>query len=132
MTHQKACKFCGKQLTVESDNECPPEWVASLLPMLACNRCADYRARMAKLSDGIRFACLNYIQLVNCNKLTDEDTAKTRVTLTTLTKCVADVVCRFYSRVTAWEPDFVQQLLDYPDKHAKVLATYISLVRKAN
>jgi hypothetical protein len=102
--------------------------------MIACNRCADYRARISSLLDSIRVACLSYIQAHNSPErkaMTDEFMDKTRATLRRLTQAIAATACRHRGINTIWEPDFIQQLLDMPDKSNKVVATYMKFIGKA-
>ena len=131
MTHHARCKFCQIPITVDSDPNCPQEWALLLASMLACNRCADYRARMSSLLDSIRFTCLNYIQAHNSpdqKALTDVFMDKTRAALNRLTQGVAAASCRHRGINTVWEPDFTQQLIDMPDKSNKVVAAYLRLL----
>ena len=128
MTYQATCKFCRKPLTVESDQNCPDEWAARLVALLACNSCADYRSRMTRYLDAIRKTCLDYIQAHNAKELKAEDEDKVRSTLRRLTQGVAAAACRHRGIVTIWEPDFVQQLIDMPDKSNKVVAAYLRLL----
>lgn len=130
MTHTKPCKFCGIPVTVESDPDCPPEWAESLLNMLSCNRCADYRAAMGRIGAAIRKVCLNYIQLVNGKTITDDGRNKVRKGLEALTWKVADATCKFYrTRATIYSQDFVDQIMEHPDKSALILKTYAGMVR---
>lgn len=130
MTHTKPCKFCGIPVTVESDPDCPPEWAESLLKMLACNRCADYRARMGRIGAEIRKICLNLIQLINSKTATDEATGKARKLLEAMTWKVAEATCKFYrTRTTIYSQDFVDQIMEHPDKSSLILKTYAGMVR---
>jgi len=131
MTHSKPCKFCGIPLTVESSHDCPADWSNVILGLLACNRCADYRSSMIRLNDSIRRTCQTFIQMHNAGAMNEETTTALRQTLGTLTKRVADAVCRFYRVALIWEPDFIQQLIDQPDKHTRVISTYTRLVRES-
>lgn len=129
MTHTKGCKFCGVPVTVESDADCPMSWVDSLLGMLSCNRCADYRAGMSRIGAAIRKVCLNYIQLINSKTSTEDAAHKARKLLEGLTWKVADATCRFYRIKTIYSHDFVDQIMEKPDKSAIILRTYAGLVR---
>lgn len=130
MTHTKPCKFCGIPVTVQSDPECPPEWAESLLKLLACNRCADYRAMMSKLGSAIRTVCLNYVQLVNSKTDDAEKTSKVRKSLEAMTWKVAKATCDFYrTGNTIYSQDFVDQMMEHPDKSTLILKTYATMVR---
>jgi hypothetical protein len=99
--------------------------------MLACNRCADYRSRMSSLLHSIRQTCLDYIQAFNSTAqkaMTEEFIAKTRATLSRLTQALAASACRHRGINTIWEPDFIQQLFDMPEKSNKVVAAYLRLL----
>jgi hypothetical protein len=129
MTHTKPCKFCGLPLTVESDPDCPAEWAESLLGLLACNRCADYRSRMATIGAEIRKICLNLIQMVNSKAMPPEVESKIRKLLEALTWKVAEATCRFHRIAVIYDQDFVSQILENPDKSSAILKTYAGLVR---
>lgn len=125
MTHTKPCKFCGIPVAVESDPDFPPEWADVLLKLLSCNRCADYRSRMGRMGAEIRKICLNTIQTSN-----DESKAKSRKLLEGMTWKVAETTCKFYRvRNTIYSQDFVDQLMENPDKSSLILKTYAGMVR---
>jgi len=131
MTHTKPCKFCGLPVTVESDPECPPEWAQSLLNMLACNRCADYRAAMGRIGAEIRKVCLNMIQMINGRVSTPEKEAKIRKAVENMTWKVAEATCKFYRvKNVIYDQDFVDQIMEHPDKSSKILSTYAGMVRQ--
>lgn len=124
MTHTKNCKFCGLPVTVESHPDCPVEWAESLLKLLSCNRCADYRSAMARIGAAIRKVCLTMLQSNN-----PEVGAKSRKSLEALTWKVAEASCKFYRVNTIYSQDFVDQLMENPDKSSLILKTYAGFVR---
>lgn len=130
MTHQQRCKFCGVMLTVESDPDCPQEWAESLLKLLACNRCADYRAKMTKIGVEIRRVCTNYIQLVNSKKGDEETKSKTRKLLEGMTWKVAEATCKFYGTPFIYDQEFVDQIMEHPDKSTIILKAYAKTIRE--
>lgn len=131
MTHTKPCKFCGVPVTVESHADCPSEWVESLLKMLSCNRCADYRAKMSAIGSAIRKVCLNFVQLANSKTDDAEKTGKVRKSLEALTWKVAEATCKFYrTRAVIYNQDFVDQIMENPDRSSLILKTYAAMVRQ--
>lgn len=130
MTHTKPCKFCGLPVTVQSDPDCPQEWAESLLKMLSCNRCADYRSAMGQIGAEIRKVCLGMIQMINGKVSTPDREAGIRKILERLTWKVAEATCRFYRIKTIYDQDFVDQIMEHPDKSSAILRTYAGLVRQ--
>lgn len=127
--YRTKCKFCGVLVVACADEQCPKDWANQLAPMLACNRCADYRAGMNRLCDALRGVALNYMQRTLCKNADDKFIAETRATLERITKSLASVICKFYNMQTVWEPDFVEQCFDHPHKTNKVVGAYIRGVR---
>lgn len=129
MKHTIHCKFCGRECEVEQDQDCPDEWAAKLLPMVCCNPCADFRSALTATGAEIHRTCLGYIQMKNSNKATPEKEGQFRRVLEVSTRRIADTVCRFYRlQPVVWDIDFVQQILEKPDKSWAIISTYIRMV----
>lgn len=130
MTHTKPCKFCGIPVTVQSGPDCPPKWAESLLNMLSCNRCADYRAAMGRIGAEIRKVCLSMIQMINGKVSTPEKEAGFRKMLEKMTWKVAEATCKFYrTKLVIYNQDFVDQIMEHPDRSSLILKTYAGMVR---
>lgn len=129
MKHQVNCKFCGSQCEVEQHEDCPDDWADILLPMVACNRCADFRSGITARGADIHRVCQNYIQMKNSNKATPDKEYETSRILEAMTRRIADTVCRFYRlQPVVWDIDFVQQIMEKPDKSWAIISTYIRMV----
>lgn len=129
MKHHTKCKFCGADCEVEQHEDCPDDWAEKLLAMVACNRCADFRTNLSTHGADVHKACANYIQVLNSNKGTTEKEQQMRRTLEILTRRIADTACRFYRlKPVVWDPDFVQQIMERPDKSWAIISTYIRMV----
>lgn len=129
MIHHVHCKFCGSDCEVEQHEDCPDEWADKLLPMVACNRCADFRSNLTSHGSDVHKACASYIQVLNSNKGTQEKEQQMRRTLEIMTRRIADTTCRFYRLEPAvWDIDFVQQIMEKPEKSWAIISTYIRMV----
>jgi hypothetical protein len=86
---------------------------------------------MSKLGSAIRIVCLNYVQLVNSKTDDAEKTSKVRKSLESMTYKVAKATCDFYRvRNVIYSQDFVDQIMENPDKSSLILKTYAGMVRQ--
>lgn len=131
MTYNKPCKFCGLPLTVESGPDSDPYWDKVFLDILACNRCADYRVKMGRLTRSARSVCLNLIQVINSDALDDKHREDIRKVLDTITRGISQAVCRFYNVSPAiWDQDFVEQLYEKPEKSHSIISVYVTMIKR--
>ena len=129
------CKICKKQgITVHSD-ECPPSWVKSLAPMLCCNACVEKRQEYLSSLEDIGKICAA-IQKLKAWKYTADELrgklAALKPLLTIATKRYAAVMARINNLSNmVWMDDFVDQLMESPDKANGILRHYRTLLRNA-
>lgn len=121
------CKFCGREGIAQYDADCPPIRLERWQPLLACNRCADFHSVRERLKAGLWAIC--YTLAVVLESGADESVRKeairqSRERLNKKTKAFAEHICAFHRKMTIWEPDFTQMLLDAPRKCQQILAHY--------
>ena len=128
LTMPAKCKFCQKPLSLKVDPlgcDSPMFDLNTLIKMAACNRCADYYTEVRSLDEAIASVAW---KSKHTKKKDDMD--KLRGTLVTLTKGYAELVCDHFHKITTWEPDFVQKILDQPDKSGKILKVFRQFVAR--
>lgn len=130
MTIPHTCRICRIAISLEPHPDCPELKIAGWLPLVVCNRCAEFRQWVWRAEKGVNAVCHRY-WLLKCHGKEKDFTAEVRDRLNTLTRVFADRVCRHYGVATKWEPDFVQQLLDMPEKALGILAVYEKLIAKS-
>ena len=120
--HLTKCKACKRELVVSSDDECPVEWVAKILPMACCNRCYDLKTEKDKAVSIIAGACVTLFQ---ASKKSDELMTRTRDTLTIGTKLYSRFLAQLYnSKVQVWDVEFVNILIEQPGRWQKIVSDY--------
>ena len=120
------CKLCRRPGEAKYDDTEIPLDLGKWVSMLTCNRCYDYRDKKRLHADDIWRTCYDYSIARN---LTDdskrsEAVKRAREALVRKTKAFAGLICTHWNKMTVWEPDFVQMLLDHPDKSHQVLRDY--------
>jgi hypothetical protein len=93
--------------------------MSTMIKLAACNKCADYYERVRSIGEAICAAAFES----RCAKKSSS-LERNRKTLETLTKGYAAVVCGHFKKVLMWEPDFVQQIIEHPDRTALILRLY--------
>lgn len=119
------CKMCGQPGQAKYDSDTPQPWVNKLKALLTCDRCYDYISVRNKLRSDI-YKCAMRVKTVRDRRIVDMDEVlkKCRRDLLDLTRSFAKLVCGHYKRPFLWEPEFVDQLMDLPDKAIKILKLY--------
>lgn len=132
ITEQRKCKYCGKPVYLEIDEDYARlgDWL-KLSPMAACNRCADLREEKRGLEGKIRAACYWTENLKPEEKKKLEAKLTKRFTL--LAEKYAKFVAKWYgfSGMT-WDPEFPTMLRDHPEKWPAILAQYWKCFRQLN
>jgi len=113
------CKFCGKMITLSLDADCPGFDLAKMLPLAACNRCADAARRTYQLRDqitstGVRYHVQRQDPFLKPAERTEVD-ASARNRLVDLTKAFCRAVCDFHRQPHIWHSQLVDQILKAPD-----------------
>lgn len=120
------CHFCGKPGVAYYDDSCPPLRLEIWQKMLACNRCADYKTKLAQLIDGISatvrtFATWSHSKQAEA-RAEAAKTAQDRLTIQT--RELASLVCNFHHLETVWEMPFVELLMQRPDRAFGTISDY--------
>ena len=124
------CRFCGAKHVAEYDDTCPGIQVENWMKLICCNRCADFRIVRGIIMDGIAGACrLVQIGTFNGKKLPPDKEGAVRVKLEMLTKRFATLMCGSLGLANVWDSDFVNQLMEHPDKWPVVLRAYANGLR---
>jgi hypothetical protein len=128
--HAANCKFCGAHLILQFDPECPIKFLDGWKKAAACNRCADFKTVMINHRDRLQKVVVRYITLRNSgHEIKPETLAEIRAKIVSITKAIADDVCRFYGTTTTWEPDWPDMIIDVPTKSQITVSHYIGQIR---
>lgn len=122
------CGLCGKP----GQAQYKPEMVHKLerwVSILHCNRCADFKVMLRKLRDNCKRLVILRWQLQKAGKMKQDQEALVRKEIEDLTKAIAQLVCVHWRVGVVWEPDFVNQLLDFPDKAEFIVNQYAHLIQ---
>lgn len=124
------CRFCGANHLAEYDDECPGIQLEKWMAVICCNKCAEFREEKRTVMDGIAASC-RAIQVgtFRGGRLKPEEESKVRAALERLTKRYADMMCDWFGLVRVWDKDFVEQLMEKPDKWGSILKLYNSGLR---
>lgn len=129
MTIQAQCKFCLVPITATADDECPELNLKAWLSLLCCNRCGSFRAWFERILHSTRDLCRGWAILSPRQR----ESARPELdqNLERITRRIADQTCRYYRVGHTWERDFVDQLLERPDKAEFIIRQYEDIVRRA-
>jgi hypothetical protein len=117
---ESKCKFCHKPLVLEVDDAydelADPH---HLIPLSACNRCADFRQRRRELVEGIRSVCLDIARAPGRmqNRLKEE----IKEPLALLLKKYLKLANTWHGADAAWDQALIEQTLLDPQKYLDVL-----------
>ena len=119
------CVFCKTPLEVRIDPECPGGRLEKLLPLAACNRCADHKHRMRPMRDRLKNLCEHFciIRATTPKEITPKYQQNFRDDLVTITKRIMNEITDYNHLQNFWQEDFVIQLLEHPDKWGMILRT---------
>ncbi|MBM2845749.1 MAG: hypothetical protein HW407_1061 [Bacteroidetes bacterium] len=99
------------------------------LPLLSCDRCADYHEEKNRLRERIGKAAYATQRLRFMGAWNEGSEKVAREKLAGLTQAFAELVCRHYRKVTVWEPEFVDMLIGKPEEVNRILDRYVKGVR---
>ena len=125
------CRFCQKEGIAWASDDSNPEWNTTFAKMLSCNNCADYRRRYVRYRDAIEKTCL---QIVTARKTLSPEKCRQieenkQLSLETLTKSFSHVVCKHHAIVDCWEQEFVNLLMEKPEKAWTILCDFESRIK---
>ena len=125
------CKICGKNAVAQFQDGAPQDAVDKWLPMLTHDRCSDIRLKRIDSSERILSACFNYA------RGSEKDRPKIRLELPEMLR----FWCRRYAEAIRDQlglkedirndhvEEFVQMLMEEPEKAARILSNYHHLKR---
>ncbi len=127
------CKFCRRTGIAQLADDLPADWIQldKWKAMLCCNRCADYMEAKRKCLWAIRKAAILLAQMrvtATGQELLKIEAA-VRERLVGLTKRFAAVVCDYLLVETVWEEEFVNMLMDKPDRCEDIASHYVRGIR---
>lgn len=126
------CKFCGREGIAVADDEGASMFVLEKwTPALCCDRCADFMVTKRNQQAKIERACVflgQSRQTLDGSKLREIEAA-VREKLVEMTKRFSAIVCDHYRKTNVWENDFVEMLMDHPDKLYQICAQYVRGIR---
>lgn len=123
------CGLCGKPGDAQYDEDMVHR-LERWIPLLHCNRCADFRTMLRKLRDNCKRLTLLRWQLQQAARLTRERDDLIRTEIVNLTKAIARLTCVHWRIEIIWEQDFAEQLLDFPDKAEFIVNQYAAMIKE--
>ena len=119
------CKFCKHHGVAQYDERCPALNLEAWAKSLCCNRCGDYHARRLVLEAAIKKAVERLVVTrQTCSDRKGEIIQAIRQVFTELTKSYARLVCEFSCLQFVWEQEFVDLLMEKPDRWYFIIANY--------
>jgi hypothetical protein len=109
------CRFCGREVVANASGDTDPVWDSRLSSMVACNRCADYRAGKRKWGEAIARVC-SELSVVKRGRrgLPQEARQEAEAALRRLTQSYSATICRYLGLPDDWGEDYVDQLIESP------------------
>jgi hypothetical protein len=104
------------------------------LPLLTCNRCADYLTDRRSCLERIQKVCVALIGLrLDPPKVEAmgrlEQGARNK--LTELTKKFTTIICEHFHKQNYWDVEFVNLLMDHPDNFWNICRDYTKFISKS-
>lgn len=124
------CRFCGANHVVQYDDACPGLHIETMMKLLCCNRCADFRVANRDLTSIISGICRKVeVAKASTRGMNSGVDGECRTSLEKVTKLYATLMCNHLHLTNVWDSDFVNQLMDHPDKWPSVLRGYTNGLR---
>ena len=118
-THPASCKFCALPISLHVHPDSLGMFsMAVWVKLAACNKCADYHTRRNAITHGVQRLANLAFQATASTNVDDKRDAINRchTKLTELTRKLATNAADHYRNGFIWEPDWVEQILNQPDK----------------
>lgn len=129
------CKICKQPGIAKCDDDCPPDTIKRLAPLLTCDRCFDIRAEYISSVGNIGTLCVSLERI----ELLRMDTTEAAMTRNRIRAGLMKETQRYCAAVAKtvkasgniWDVDFVEQLMEYPAKVGIILQTYRKMLKAA-
>jgi hypothetical protein len=122
MNHATQCQFCKRHLVLQVD----PDYIGlgdylKLIPLAACDRCADLREKRRSLEEKIRRICIRLTQLTGPPryKAAEQSKEPLRVLTQAYSRMIADWLNASHP---AWDSECVELMVDRPDQYGRILS----------
>jgi hypothetical protein len=122
MKHATNCKFCKNPITLDVDDEYDAIGdPLKLLPLAACNRCADLRVERRSLERKVNFICMmRHLD----PKIRESRMDHHRQMLESLLKQYANMIARWHGMSgMCWDDAALDDIMERPDLWNKNLQT---------
>ncbi len=119
MNVEAKCKFCGKSLVLEIDDD----YAAlgdpfKLMQLASCNRCGDFREKRRKLMEQIKFNCMMLLG----GGIKKEALPKTREILVGQIQRYMRLLAEFKDQnVPDWDSALIDDIMEKPGNYALIL-----------
>lgn len=126
------CKFCNRPgIVIMEESPGIQFQIEKWKPILCCNRCGDFMVAKRKITDLIQrnAACLNVCRITLQGEKLLKAESMCREAFTKLTKQFATVVCDYFRKTNVWDQEFVNMLMDKPDRFWHLCNQYMKLAR---
>lgn len=125
------CKFCRKPITISISDSY--DYLADphkLIPLAACNQCADLRVERRSIESKVKFIC-KMRQLDNNRAIKGAD--RDRVALEKLLKQYANMIARWhFMQGMTWDDAALDLIMDKPAHWFDILGTLWRIFKDAN
>lgn len=130
MKYATHCKFCKKPITIQIDDSYDALGdPLKILPLAACNACADLRVLRRNLEKTIATICNRLI--FSSGKADAAVLQKSRTALTHWTKEYAKMVAQFHGTDgSCWDEAIVETILESPNQWGEVLGRLWTMYRQ--
>jgi hypothetical protein len=119
-----SCRICKVPIELQQDDDCPAFQADVLRKMVVCNRCGDFRKVWWRIEDAIKGVCMQVWTEQSRAKPDSDTLALCRRRLLDLTRKLCARTCDHYRVQFFWQEDFVEQLMEKPEKAGMILGIY--------
>lgn len=127
MTIPAQCKFCHVPIQAVAADDCPELNIKAWIPLLCCDRCGSFQSWFRRTIDSTRYLCRSWSLLPH--KQREAGRGDIAEALERITKRIAEVTCKYYRVGFTWDRDFVDQLMEMPDKAEFICRQYEDKIR---
>lgn len=115
IVHQAQCKQCRKKIELHQDAECPALRVPAWIAIAVCDRCGKYLERLRSIDDAIAKVG-NRWSVASGSRDPSAARAQCSEHLVKLTQSLMRLLMQRWETTDTWSMEFVDLLLESPDK----------------